>query len=48
MRTAIVVLLLILTSTSAWAEKRVALVIGADRYEKMRPLRNAVNDARAM
>ena len=48
MRTAIVVLLLILTSTSAWAEKRVALVIGADRYEKMRPLRNAVNAARAM
>jgi len=33
---------------SAWAERRVALVIGADEYRLVRPLENAVNDARAI
>lgn len=40
-----------LASATAWAEKRVALVVGNDLYQNLPPetqLRNAVNDARAM
>lgn len=33
---------------SAWAEKRVALVLAADEYKILRPLENAVNDGRAV
>jgi len=36
-----------LASTTAWAEKRVALIIGNGAYP-MAPLRNPINDARAM
>src|SRR5690606_2031918 len=39
---------LILSCGLAAAERRVALVIGIDRYESLRPLGNAVNDARAI
>lgn len=35
-------------SSTALAERRVALVFGADRYATLRPLANAVNDARAV
>ncbi|MGE0500703.1 MAG: caspase family protein [Rhizobiaceae bacterium] len=35
-------------STAALAERRVALVFGADDYRAIRPLENAVNDARAI
>ncbi len=35
-------------SSAALAERRVALVLGADRYATLRPLANAVNDARAV
>ncbi len=41
----IVLAVLCLFALPAFAEKRVALVIGNDRYEAMRPLRNAANDA---
>ncbi|MFY0635606.1 MAG: caspase family protein [Vannielia sp.] len=41
----IVLVILCLAALPALAEKRVALVIGNDRYEAMRPLRNAANDA---
>ncbi|MBS8226165.1 caspase family protein [Vannielia litorea] len=41
----IYVVFLCLVALPALAEKRVALVIGNDRYETMRPLRNAANDA---
>jgi len=34
--------------SQAWAEKRVALVMGADSYRQVRPLGNAVNDARSI
>jgi uncharacterized caspase-like protein len=45
---ALVALLLCLTPLSAaWADKRVALVIGNSAYP-MAPLRNPINDARAM
>ncbi len=37
-----------LLSSPTWAERRVALVMGADDYEFTRPLSNAVNDARAV
>ncbi|MBX3532330.1 MAG: caspase family protein [Rhizobiaceae bacterium] len=40
--------LLALGSAACAAEKRVALVIGADDYEHVRPLGNAVNDARTI
>jgi uncharacterized caspase-like protein len=40
--------LIFLTVGAATAERRVALVIGIDRYEHLRPLGNAVNDARAV
>lgn len=39
---------LILFSTPALAERRVALVMGADAYRSLRPLDNAVNDALAI
>jgi len=44
------VLLLMACSTAAWAQKesRVALVIGNGAYTNAEPLRNPVNDARAM
>ncbi|SIO12998.1 caspase family protein [Vannielia litorea] len=41
----LVVVFLCLTALPALAEKRVALVIGNDRYENIRPLANAANDA---
>ncbi|MBY6049955.1 caspase family protein [Vannielia litorea] len=41
----LVLVILCITALPALAEKRVALVIGNDRYEAMRPLRNAANDA---
>ena len=45
------VLSLLLLASPAWAERRVALVIGEDRYDELpaaEQLSNAVNDARAM
>ncbi|QDC11136.1 hypothetical protein FHY55_18690 [Oceanicola sp. D3] len=45
MRRLFVIFLLCVTALPALAEKRVALVIGNDRYEDMRPLKNAANDA---
>ena len=42
------VLLLMLAATSAWAERRVALVIGNDAYPGKNRLYGAVRDARAM
>lgn len=41
-------LVAIMTCAPALAEKRVALVIGNDRYASVTPLRKAVNDARAV
>jgi uncharacterized caspase-like protein/tetratricopeptide (TPR) repeat protein len=41
-------LALLALGSAAAAEKRVALVMGADEYEHVRPLGNAVNDARAI
>lgn len=35
-------------TSTALAERRVALVFGSNRYESLRPLQNAVNDARAV
>ena len=35
-------------ATSAQAERRVALVLGADDYRSIRPLENAANDAQAI
>jgi uncharacterized caspase-like protein len=40
--------LVFLFGGAALAERRVALVFGADDYEALRPLDNAVNDARAI
>ena len=37
-----------LTTQSAQAQKRLALVVGIDKYEAVTPLRRAVSDARAM
>ncbi|MBX3532331.1 MAG: caspase family protein [Rhizobiaceae bacterium] len=48
MRFVFALFLLFLTAGGAAAERRVALVIGIDRYEHLRPLTNAVNDARAV
>lgn len=46
---AFVLLALTLVATPAWAqERRVALVVGADRYQTLTPLENGVNDARAV
>lgn len=41
-------LLLVMTCLAAHAERRVALVMGADGYRLLRPLDNAVNDALAI
>jgi uncharacterized caspase-like protein len=41
----LLLVLLMLPAQPALAERRVALVIGIDRYEAVRPLKNAVNDA---
>ena len=46
MRLIVAVIIFVGLHSVAWAEKRVALVFGADRYEAIRPLHNAVNDAR--
>ncbi|MEO0370244.1 MAG: caspase family protein [Pseudomonadota bacterium] len=40
--------LAICLASAALADRRVALVFGTDRYETLRPLSNAVNDARAI
>lgn len=48
LRTLIIVVFVTVLSSSAFAERRVALVMGADDYEFIRPLDNAVNDARAI
>lgn len=44
----LLVLLVAGLASPALAERRVALVLGMDRYEAIRPLSGAVNDARAM
>ena len=43
-----VVVSLLAAAQPAWAEKRVALVIGNDDYKNVPKLQKAVNDARAM
>ena len=48
MRVVLAALLIVVSASVAFAERRVALVFGADRYEYLRPLNNAVNDARAI
>jgi uncharacterized caspase-like protein len=48
LRLLFVVLMIAVAPTAALAERRVALVMGADDYEFVRPLDNAVNDARAI
>ncbi len=48
MRLVLGIMIVVACATSAFAEKRVALVFGADRYEIIRPLANAVRDARLM
>lgn len=48
MRIAIAFLILLVFGGAAFAERRVALVIGADAYRTLRPLDNAVADAVAM
>lgn len=45
---ALLVIVLAFTASQAVAERRVALVMGADDYEFIRTLDNAVNDARAI
>ncbi len=40
--------LVLALATAASADRRVALVFGTDRYDTLRPLSNAVNDARAI
>lgn len=48
MRFVLAALIVIFWGTTTHAERRVALVFGTDRYETIRPLVNAVNDARAV
>lgn len=48
MRVLVAVIVICWSAAFAHAERRVALVMGADRYESLRPLGNAVNDAFAM
>jgi hypothetical protein len=48
MRFALAFVVLILHVGAAFAERRVALVMGADDYKTVRPLENAVNDASAI
>lgn len=47
-RSFLVLILLCSTALPALAEKRVALIMGANDYENIRPLKNAVNDAQAI
>lgn len=46
LRAALALFVVIVLSSAALAERRVALVFGADEYRQLRPLANAVNDAR--
>lgn len=48
MRVFVAAFIVVVSVSLAQAERRVALVFGADRYEHIRPLTNAVNDARAV
>lgn len=48
MQIVLAAIIFVLATGAAIAERRVALVFGADRYEVIRPLKNAVNDARAV
>ncbi len=47
-RAVLAIIVLIAVAVPALAERRVALVMAADDYETIRPLKNAVNDARAI
>ncbi len=48
LRVILAAIIIVVSASLAHAERRVALVFGADRYETIRPLNNAVNDARAI
>jgi uncharacterized caspase-like protein len=48
LRVLLALIVLVITAPLALAERRVALVMGADRYVLLRPLENAANDAIAM
>jgi uncharacterized caspase-like protein len=48
LRTALVLITLIFATQSAFAEKRVALVVGNDKYDTLPDLNNAQADARGM
>lgn len=48
MRVVLVILFVCVLAGNAFAERRVALVLGFDSYENIRPLDNAVNDALAI
>lgn len=48
LRIAATAIFILVTPLHAFAEKRVALVMGADDYKSIRPLGNAVNDALAI
>lgn len=48
MRLLFTAFVLFLSASAVFAERRVALIFGADRYETLRPLKNAVRDARAI
>ncbi len=48
MRAFLAAVIVVVSASLALAERRVALVFGADRYEHIRPLNNAVGDARAI
>ena len=44
----LMIMALVLMPTLAWAEAKVALVIGNDAYESVPKLQKAANDARAL
>ena len=48
MRLIIAMVLMLAASGVANAERRVALIMAADDYRTLRPLKNAVNDGRAI
>ncbi len=48
LRVVLAAIIIAVSASLAHAERRVALVFGADRYETIRPLANAVSDARAV
>ncbi|MFK7837860.1 MAG: caspase family protein [Sulfitobacter sp.] len=48
MRSLLAVVALVTWASTALAERRVALIFGANTYDTLRPLKNAVNDARAI